>query len=345
MTTTNRPVLAGNDFDHDRIRQALQLVSSVLRDGAEVEDELVFRMLLPDFEVNGTKLSSEHNTQLDELIAIGSRFRALRIFEIVGRASRTGNELNNLQLSDSRARAVSQYLTERLRTDQLGEVIVKGIGSKEPILDVGPVEEALNRSAEVLFAFNHVPKFENTDPTPQWSIVLGQSTEWFFSGSQKFTLIRDDTGEQRAGTFRYADLSLSPSPWSLTKKLFGKSGVEFDKILEEAKKLGPRWHRWLSDLVLELIGSLSVMPTDDPAEPRKLVVGASVGWDAFDGAPTFVLAPFSGKAPVGEIDYSFLIFGCPTPFAGCQGPKASLGLGSLFPELSTGWKVGVFELD
>lgn len=343
---TEFPLLSGNDFRHDRVRQALLLVENVLRGSSDPDpNRLSFRMLLTDFAVDDDVLTAEHKAQLDELVALGRRFRTTRVLDIVGRASQTGSEAGNQGLSERRAQAASSYLLlERFRADRLPEP--RGLGTRDPIVDVGPVEEPFNRSVEVIFAFDHVPRLETTDPTPSWSIAPGQDTGWFFTGSQRLTLIRDDTGERRSGTFRYTDLTLSVGPSGLLRKVLGNRVDDADELFEEGLKALPqRWQRWLTQVILELTTSLSVMPADDPSQPRPLTVSYPVGWEDFEQVPAFLLEPFSVSAPVGEVNYATLIFGWPEAFAGCQGPDNSAGFGSVFPELSTGLKVGVFELD
>jgi OmpA family len=342
---TEFPLLSGNDFRIDRVRQALLLAEQVLRGGDAETERLSFRMMLTDFAVDDDVLTNDQKEQLDELITLRHRFRALRVLDIVGRASQTGSEANNLALSQRRAVAASGYLllgafgAERLPDP-------RGLGSSDPIVDVGPAEEPFNRSVELIFTFDHVPRLETTDPTVRWSIVPGQDTGWLFAGSQRLTLIRDDTGERRSGTYRYADLSLSVGPSGLLRKLLGNKFDDADELFEEGLKALPhRWQRWISQVILETTTSLSVMPADDPAQPRPLIVEHEIGWAMFEQVPTFLLEPVSAAAPVGEAGFALLIFGWPYAFAGCKGPDASAGLGSVFPELSTGLKVGAFELD
>jgi outer membrane protein OmpA-like peptidoglycan-associated protein len=342
---TEFPLVSGNDFRVDRVRQALLLAEQVLR-GSDAEPErLSFRMILTDFAVDDDVLTDEHKEQLDELIALGRRFRALRVLDIVGRASQTGAEANNRALSQRRAVAASGYLVlGGVGAERLPEP--RALGSDDPIVDVGPAEEPFNRSVEIIFTFEHVPRLATTDPTASWSIVPGQDTGWLFAGSQRLTLIRNDTGERRSGTFNYADLTLSVGPSGLLRKLLGNRVDDADELFDEGLKALPhRWQRWLSQIILETTTSLSVMPADDPAQPRPLVVEHEIGWEMFEQVPTFLLEPMSVAAPVGEAGFAVLIFGWPYAFAGCKGPDASAGLGSVFPELSTGLKVGAFELD
>lgn len=342
---TEFPLLSGNDFRHDRVRQALLVAEHVLRGGDPDPEKLSFRMLLTDFAIDTDVLTDEHKAQLDELVALSGRFRSTRVLDVIGRASRTGSEANNLDLSLRRARAASAYLLlAGFRDSRLADP--RELGSADPIVDVGDMEEPFNRSVELVFAFDRVPRLETTDPTARWSVVPGQDTGWFFTGSQRITLIRDDTGERRTGTFRYTDLTLSVGPSGLLRKVLGNRVDDADELFEEGLKALPhRWQRWLTEVILELTTSLSVMPTNDPTQPKPLVTSRPVGFEDFDEAPTFLLEPFSASAPGGEVNYTTLIFGWPEAFAGCKGPDASAGLGSVFPQLSTGLKVGWFELD
>ena len=212
------PLLSGNDFRFDRVRQALLIAEAVLRGDRDAESErLVFRVLLSDFGVGSDVLTDTQKESLDSLVALAKRFpKTLNVVDIVGRASQTGSEANNVDLSVRRAVAASTYvITSGIAARRLAEP--RGIGSANPILNVGPVEEPLNRSADVVFAFDVVPRFETLDPTLRWSVVLGAEVGWLIAGTQKITLIRDDTGERRTGTFNYVDVSISVVPDELMR--------------------------------------------------------------------------------------------------------------------------------
>lgn len=338
-----------NDFNTEQIRRSLELVADVLDGGVAVATRCEFRMLLSGFGVNRDQLTAEHRTQLDGLIAVGRQFRALRIIDIVGRASATGNEPNNVVLSQGRAAAASSYLLlGGVSADRTGEV--RGVGSADPILDVGPAEEPFNRSVEIAWSFEHIPVLDEFNPTVRWIVNFGPDTAWAFSGSQRLSITRVDTGEVRHGTFTYVDAAISIGPGRFYKWFSDKghvSGGLDEFVLKNAiEHLPERWQRWLTEAIMESVGTLSVLAADDEAVP--MTRGNPLTWEMFDGALTYLIEPPGISSPVGEqtIMATTLVFGFPVPFAAAtKWFDNSVGLVSLFPEISTGAKVGWFQFD
>ena len=97
---------------------------------------------------------------------------------------------------------------------------------------------------------------------------------------------------------------------------------------------------------MESVGTLSVLAADDEAVP--MTRGNPLTWEMFDGALTYLIEPPGISSPVGEqtIMATTLVFGFPVPFAAAtKWFDNSVGLASLFPEISTGAKVGWFQFD
>jgi hypothetical protein len=337
------------DFNTEYWKQSLEAFRDVLVGVSATGQTLECRAILPDFGIDQDVLTTEHRAQLDALLSISRRFRGMRIPEVVGRASATGPEQNNIELSERRASAVTGYLiTGGLLSERIGEV--RAVGSAEPIEDVGPVEEPFNRSVEIAWTREHNPVQDEFQPAANWTVTFGQDTSWAFAGRQRLTLTRLDTNESRQGTFEYIDASLSLGPGKLIQLLrrgAGRLPQELDDVVLDnvLRHLPMRWQRWLTEVVLEVPGSLSVTAADATAIP--VTRSNMLTWAMFDGAPTFLILPPGVSSPVGEARLATtLVFGFPVPFASVsKWFDASPGLGSVFPEISTGAKVGYFELD
>ncbi len=136
------------------------------------------RVLLANFDVYGTDLKPKHVEILDRIVAEanGSNVEDLRIERILGRASQTGGEPVNQELSLLRAEAAANHLAPI--ADRIGEP-PRGLGSSDPIEDRIGREEPLNRSVELecymRVAANLLP--EQTPPAPaahpnDWEIRL-----------------------------------------------------------------------------------------------------------------------------------------------------------------------------
>jgi hypothetical protein len=277
---------------------------------------------------------------------------------LIGRASRTGGEANNVDLSMRRAVAVSSYLTlvQAIEPQVLPDPL--GLGSRDPILDVGPVEEPLNRSTEIVFRYEEPFRFARLAPGRRWQVLAGAELGLWLAGRQKLTIIDDNTGEQRIGTFYYVDASWSPlTPSRLIKALLKKlkiDGVKTpEQLIEEgladlAQSSETAIQQWLNPklakAVLEFATGLTAMPAND--EPRALSGEPGNDFDFFDNQLTVLFEPVSFSGPVGEFNVSLLWFGQPWQnWAFCGGPDLSAGFGSLFPELSSGVKIGHFSFD
>jgi outer membrane protein OmpA-like peptidoglycan-associated protein len=377
---SNVPLMSGNALRADRIRDELLDIEAILRGADPGPQTFELRTLVGGFAVDSDVLTAEHHTQLDALVALSTRLRNFRVVGLIGRASRTGGEANNVDLSMRRAVAVSSYLTlvQAIEPQVLPDPL--GLGSRDPILDVGPVEEPLNRSTEIVFRYEEPFRFARLAPGRRWQVLAGDELGLWLAGRQKLTIIDDNTGEQRIGTFYYVDASWSPPiPSRLLKALFKKLKIDGAKTPEELIEEGladlaklpddlldPKYladeakafaetqvlvakiRAWLNPklakAVLELATGMTAMPAND--KPRALVGEPGNDFDFFDNQLTVLVEPISLSGPVGEINASLLWFG-PTGenFAVCVGTDLSAGFGSLFPELSSGVKIGRFSFD
>ena len=137
----------------DLLREQLLKLLELVRNGTVdvTRAKMPFSVLLPDFGVNQAVLTDEHADAIAGLAQMLLAHRPLEIDMVVGRASQTGNESNNLSLSKARAGAVLEEL------DRLGVYPpppAVGVGSTEPIQDLPNVESELNRSVEIFLWYD-----------------------------------------------------------------------------------------------------------------------------------------------------------------------------------------------
>lgn len=100
-----------------------------------------------NFQSGKATLLSSSYEELDDLIAYLQQNQNIKI-EIGGHTDNVGNEMNNLYLSERRARSVYDYLGENgIEADRLS---FKGYGEGSPIAENSSVEgRKLNRRVEV----------------------------------------------------------------------------------------------------------------------------------------------------------------------------------------------------
>jgi len=333
-----------NEVRPDRVREALKLAAEVLR-GGPADRELVFQALLSDFAVDDDTLTDRHREQLEWLAELRRTFSNLQVLSVIGHASRTGPEPNNAGLSDRRARAVSTYLMEQgVPAAAIGEV--RGVGSDPAILEVGAIEEPLNRSVEVVFTFRYVPRLMGVLPNPtlNWTIDPGPDLGWTFAGTQEITLTRLDTGESRRATFRYVDATVSVGPSKLLNKLLPNRWTSWDQAFDEmpTSTLQDKLNKFLAGFLLEATTSVAIVAGG--GQPRHLAVDRAVDWEAFEHEVAFLLEPAAFSFPGADATYAMFLIGAP-PFAGAYVSGIDPGVGSVFPELSAGMKLGLFELE
>ena len=146
----------------DLLRDELLRLLALVRGGAldPARAKLACSVLLPDFGVNQATLTPAHVNAVEDVALLLLEHRALEIDMIIGRASQTGNEANNLSLSEARAGAVRDEL-ERLHVQPPPPAI--GVGSAEPIQDIPRVESELNRSVEIALWYDLSYHFTGED--------------------------------------------------------------------------------------------------------------------------------------------------------------------------------------
>lgn len=156
----------------DLLREELLRLLELVRGGSmdPTRAKVPFSVLLPDFGVNQAALSTKHLDDLEDLALLLLAHPPLEIDLVVGRASQTGNEANNLSLSEARARAVAEEL-DRLAVDPTPPFV--GLGSSEPFQDIPGVESELNRSVEITLWYDlshhfQAPPADDTHPAEFW---------------------------------------------------------------------------------------------------------------------------------------------------------------------------------
>lgn len=94
-----------------------------LRDQVLILDEVLF-------EINSAELNPDFTYRLDSLIQFLATHKTYRV-AISGHTDNTGNEINNLSLSNARAGAVAAYLRKNKIAGH--RISFKGLGSTQPI--------------------------------------------------------------------------------------------------------------------------------------------------------------------------------------------------------------------
>ncbi len=155
-------------------------------------------ILLYNFDINDSKLKPEHLPILNELAEWSLSDERISI-AIEGHASQTGNESDNLILSDDRAQAVHDYLVFNQFANQQQIIDAYGLGSADPIVDNKKIEENLNRSVYVRYSIPVIstspPASVPTSGTNKWQIkIKSQAGVGLFVG-----------GGVLGGTIRSAD--------------------------------------------------------------------------------------------------------------------------------------------
>lgn len=185
-------------LNNNRVREIIRTRNGVRKHEVGV--------LLFDFDVDEDVLKPEHEAQLFELAEDFMKVGAdIEVLQIVGHASQTGGEKNNKELSFRRAKVVHAFMKDLNLT--LPEPTATG--SRPPVVDYPNVEEALNRSVEIIYLWT--PPIDDrpsisvgTDKrTEQWNISLdaslGQGVGEFFGGTlAKGTLTKRNSGEQKS---------------------------------------------------------------------------------------------------------------------------------------------------
>lgn len=111
--------------------------------------------ILADFDIDGTRVKSDHTDWLDDHIvkpALARKYRnGVWVIDLTGRASQSAGEEHNLQLSWRRVRAVQSYLMPRLAGVPV-QMFTGGQGEAKPYR-VDEYEHEMDRSVEVRAEF------------------------------------------------------------------------------------------------------------------------------------------------------------------------------------------------
>ncbi|HKP43912.1 OmpA family protein [Mycobacterium sp.] len=122
-----------------------------------------------DFDVNSSALLVKHTDLLAGYIEFLREYPDSTVVALVGRASQTGPEANNHQLSRDRAERVRAYLIANgIPEDRVAQAAFHG--SEEPRVNVPGREEAMNRSVELVFEWVNML----VDP----AYLAGDSMNW-----------------------------------------------------------------------------------------------------------------------------------------------------------------------
>jgi len=131
--------------------------------------------ILADFDIDGTRVKSDHTDWLDDHIVKPALARKSRngvwVIDLTGRASQSASEEHNLQLSWRRVRAVQSYLMPRLAGVPV-QMFTGGQGEAKPYR-VDEYEHEMDRSVEVR------AEFVSTPPTrPRIRLLIPKSIPW-----------------------------------------------------------------------------------------------------------------------------------------------------------------------
>lgn len=118
--------------------------------------ETIGEIILADFDIDSSELKPYHKQALDQLI-INIEDGIIKITSMKGRASRTGGDDHNLNLSRDRLNSVADYLYQNLRQSLNFTMIAAG--ESEPFDMQGPLENKVDRSVQIFFEiFGQIPK-------------------------------------------------------------------------------------------------------------------------------------------------------------------------------------------
>lgn len=230
--------------------------------------------LVYDFDVNSSELTSFHKTLLDDFIAFLDLHRRSQIVSIIGRASQTGPEPNNQDLSQRRAEAVKAYLVAAdTPPDIIGPIVASG--STLPVVNAAGREQAMNRSVEIICDWqielqDVPPTVDSSRLSTRWNLNLGAT----IGGGAVFVV-----GQIQLGT--------------LTNKATGESRAVQAFLLgpELAKSVGP---------------TVAVSASVPPHDTGDFETPFAVDFNYFDGFPIIVVS--AGGAAGGGLSATRLWF-------------------------------------
>ena len=143
------------------------------------------------FGVNSSALLAEHTDVLATPIEFLREYPDSSVVSVIGRASQTGPEGNNRQLSRDRADRVRAYLiASGVPEDRVGPVVFRG--SEEPLVNVPGREEEMNRCVELVIEWVDLL----VDPT----YLAGDSMDWKLDLTVTFGIGAGIGGQVQMGT-------------------------------------------------------------------------------------------------------------------------------------------------
>lgn len=189
--------------------------------------------IIYNFDVNQAALKPEHETQLDQLVEFLDDHSDAQIISIIGRASQTGPELNNEQLSFNRAETVRAYLAAKgVSSNRMGPSVASG--SQLPIFDAAGSEEAINRSVQIICDWTiqlaQPPSISSSRLSTRWKIDLGVTFGFgaaIVAGQVQFGQLTNRTsGESRSVEAFLLGPELAKSLGPVASASVGVSGFE-----------------------------------------------------------------------------------------------------------------------
>lgn len=152
-------------------------MTDVSSTSAVIGDVLYGRIVFGNFEVDSADLTDEHRAGLTQFLTAASSSEEYAIESIEGRASQTGPEANNDDLSRRRASAVATYLEAGgVPSSSIGSV--SGVGSSSPFINRPGSEVDVNRSAMLTYRIKveAPPRRRQTadsdTPSDRWALAV-----------------------------------------------------------------------------------------------------------------------------------------------------------------------------
>jgi outer membrane protein OmpA-like peptidoglycan-associated protein len=143
------------------------------------------------FGVNSSALMAEHTDKLMTYIEYLRAHPDSAVVSVIGRASQTGPDATNRQLSRDRADRVRAYLIANgVPEDRVGPVVFRG--SEDPLVNVPGHEDEMNRSVELAIEWVNVI----ADPT----FLAGGSMNWKLDLTVTFGIGAGIGGQYQIGT-------------------------------------------------------------------------------------------------------------------------------------------------
>jgi outer membrane protein OmpA-like peptidoglycan-associated protein len=233
----------------ERLRRSRELIDAG-EEGIEVRgSDVKGRILISNFDIDSNALKTEFFGALDQIaLMMNASTRSKLLIE--GRASQTGRDAYNLELSQRRAESVYDWLVGVGGVSREKIVDVIGVGWADPIVDRRGLEEPLNRSVLLIFSIplNDVkpPNMKDHPPSKreqgsnEWSIRINFDASAGAGISGSFAtgeLKNEKTGEKRVGFFSGLGIGISTklslpgaSGWGEYAKFKTENDITFEEF-------------------------------------------------------------------------------------------------------------------